>query len=58
MIGLDCNILVHLALADHPANAKTVAAVQREVGRGEKLVIPSLVITDFAIFGVLETVTP
>ena len=34
MIGLDCNILVQLAFADHPANAKTVAAVQAEIGRG------------------------
>lgn len=31
MIGLDCNILVQLAFAEHPANAKTVATVQTEV---------------------------
>ena len=30
MIGLDCNILVQLAFADHPANAKALGAVQRE----------------------------
>ncbi len=30
MIGLDCNILVQLAFADHPGNAKTLAAVQAE----------------------------
>jgi hypothetical protein len=27
MIGLDCNILVQLAFADHAANSKTIAAV-------------------------------
>ena len=47
MIGLDCNILVQLAIADHPANAKTVAAVQAETQRGEKLVFPPLVATEF-----------
>ena len=36
MIGLDCNILVQLAFADHPANAKTVTAVQKETQAGEK----------------------
>jgi hypothetical protein len=30
MIGLDCNILVRLAFADHPANAKTVVAVKTD----------------------------
>jgi hypothetical protein len=30
MIGLDCNILVQLAIADHPANARTLAAVEAE----------------------------
>jgi toxin-antitoxin system PIN domain toxin len=47
MIGLDCNILVQLAIADHPANAKTLAAVQAETARGEKLVFPPLVATEF-----------
>jgi predicted nucleic acid-binding protein len=47
MIGLDCNILVQLALGDHPANAKTLAAVQAETQRGEKLVFPPLVATEF-----------
>jgi predicted nucleic acid-binding protein len=47
MIGLDCNILVQLAFADHPANAKTLAAVEAETGRGEKLVFPSLVVNEF-----------
>jgi predicted nucleic acid-binding protein len=47
MIGLDCNILVQLAFADHPANAKTIAAVQTEIKKGEKLVFPSLVIAEF-----------
>ena len=47
MTGLDCNILVQLALQDHPANAATVAAVQTEVKRGNRLVFPSLVIDEF-----------
>jgi len=47
MIGLDCNILVQLAFAEHPANAKTVAAVQAEIGRGERLVFPPLIATEF-----------
>jgi predicted nucleic acid-binding protein len=47
MIGLDCNVLVHLAFADHPANAQTVAAVQAETRRGTKLVFPPLVVTEF-----------
>jgi len=47
MIGLDCNILVQLAFADHTANAKTVAAVQAETQKGEKLILASLVIAEF-----------
>ena len=47
MIGLDCNILVQLAFADHPAHAKTVVAVQNETQAGVKLVLPSLVINEF-----------
>jgi len=37
MIGLDCNILVQLAFADHAANSKTLAAVQAEIQKGERL---------------------
>ena|SRR6185295_12684251 len=47
MIGLDCNVLVHLAFADHPANSVTLAAVQAETGRGSKLAFPSLDINEF-----------
>jgi predicted nucleic acid-binding protein len=47
MIGLDCNILVQLAIADHPANAKTLAVVQSEIQKGTKLVFPSLIVTEF-----------
>lgn len=47
MTGLDCNILVQLALADHPAHAATVVAVQNEVQRDDALVFPSLVVTEF-----------
>jgi predicted nucleic acid-binding protein len=46
MIGLDCNILVQLAFAEHPANAGTVAAVQSEIGRGVRLAFPPLIITE------------
>ena len=47
MTGLDCNILVQLALADHPANAATVAVVQAEVQSGNRLVFPPLIINEF-----------
>ena len=47
MTGLDCNILVQLALADHPANTATIAAVQAEAQSGNRLVFPSLVINEF-----------
>jgi predicted nucleic acid-binding protein len=47
MIGLDCNVLVQLAIADHPANARTPAAVESETQQGIKLVFPSLVATEF-----------
>lgn len=47
MTGLDCNILVQLALADHPANAATLAAVQAEAQSGRKLVFPPLIVTEF-----------
>ena len=47
MTGLDSNILVQLALQDHPANVATIAAVQAETQRGNRLVFPSLVIDEF-----------
>ncbi len=47
MIGLDCNVLVQLAFADHAANAKTIAAVLAETQKGEQLVLPSLVVAEF-----------
>ena len=47
MTGLDSNILVQLALQDHPANVATIAAVQAETQRGHRLVFPSLVIDEF-----------
>jgi predicted nucleic acid-binding protein len=47
MTGLDCNILVQLALADHPANAPTVAAVQAEAERAGSLAFPPLMVTEF-----------
>ena len=47
MTGLDCNILIQLALADHPAHATTLRAVQNEVTQGNELVLTSLVVTEF-----------
>jgi predicted nucleic acid-binding protein len=47
MIGLDCNILIQLAFADHSANAKTLAALEMEAQRGERLVFPPLIATEF-----------
>ncbi len=47
MTGLDCNILVQLALADHPANAASLAVVQSEMQLGNKLVFPTLIVTEF-----------
>ena len=47
MTGLDCNILVQLALQDHPANSATIAAVKTEVQQGPFLVVPPLVINEF-----------
>ena len=47
MTGLDCNILIQLALADHPANPATVASVQAETQREGRLVFPALVVTEF-----------
>jgi toxin-antitoxin system PIN domain toxin len=47
VIGLDCNILVQLAIAEHPAHAKTLGAVQVETQRGSNLVLPSLIATEF-----------
>jgi predicted nucleic acid-binding protein len=47
MTGLDCNILVQLALQDHPANTATIAAVQAQAKLGEQLVFPSLVADEF-----------
>jgi predicted nucleic acid-binding protein len=47
MTGLDCNILVQLALQDHPANSATIAAVKTEVQQGHILVVPPLVINEF-----------
>lgn len=47
MTGLDSNILVQLALADHPANAATVVAVQAEAQSGSRLMFPPLVATEF-----------
>ncbi len=47
MTGLDCNILIQLAIADHPANAKTISAVQAEIRSQGSLAVASLVVAEF-----------
>jgi predicted nucleic acid-binding protein len=47
MIGVDCNILVQLAIADHPSNGRTLAAVEAETARNITLVFPPLVVNEF-----------
>jgi predicted nucleic acid-binding protein len=47
MTGLDTNILVQLAIANHPAHHATVAAVQAEASSGSRLVFPAIVVTEF-----------
>jgi predicted nucleic acid-binding protein len=47
MTGLDSNILVQLALKDHPANSATVVVVQSEAKGGNELVFPALVAAEF-----------
>jgi predicted nucleic acid-binding protein len=47
MIGLDCNILIQLAFAEHTANKKTRLIVHAEIESGTDLVFPSLIITEF-----------
>ncbi len=47
MIGVDCNILVQLAIADHPANGRTLATVQAKTAGNVTLVLPPLVVNEF-----------
>ncbi len=47
MIGLDCNILVQLAIAEHPVHVATRCIVDTETAKGEQLVLPSSVLTEF-----------
>ena len=47
MTGLDSNILIQLALQDHPANKATIAAVEKELQTGSRLIIPSFVADEF-----------
>jgi len=47
MTGLDSNILVQLAVAEHPRNGDTTALFQAEIERGETFALPSLVATEF-----------
>jgi hypothetical protein len=62
MTGLDCNILVQLALQDRPANSATVAAFKAEVAvllhsAGAKRLLTSNP-ADFTVFGVFEIISP
>lgn len=47
MTGLDSNILVQLAVAEHPRNGVTTKLFQAEIQRGETFALPSLVATEF-----------
>lgn len=47
MTGVDCSILVQLALPDHPVNPATVVAVQSETAKGNRLVFPPQAATEF-----------
>ena len=47
MIGLDSNILVQLALEDHPAHRATLNSVQAEIERDVRLVFPSFILDEF-----------
>jgi toxin-antitoxin system PIN domain toxin len=47
MTGLDCNILVQLAMDDHAAHAATFRAVESKIARGNRLALVSLVVTEF-----------
>jgi len=47
MTGLDCNILVQLAMADHTAHAATLRAAESEIIQGNQLIVASLAVTEF-----------
>lgn len=47
MIALDSNVLIQLALAEHEAHERTVAAVERERREGRGLALADLVVTEF-----------
>jgi len=47
MTGLDCNILVQLAMDDHMAHSATFRAVASEIAHGNRLALVSLVATEF-----------
>jgi predicted nucleic acid-binding protein len=47
MTGVDCNILVQLAISDNPINAATLLAVEHEIHQGELLLVPVLAVTEF-----------
>ncbi len=47
MSGIDCNVLVAMAFADHPLNAKAIAAVRGEIQAGHQLILFSLIIDEF-----------
>jgi predicted nucleic acid-binding protein len=47
MTGLDSNILIQLAAADHPRNSATVSLFEAENRRGETFALPSVAVTEF-----------
>jgi predicted nucleic acid-binding protein len=47
VIGLDCNILIQLAFAEHPLYSKTYAAIEAEAKRGTRFALLPLIATEF-----------
>ena len=47
MIGIDANVLVALALAEHPSHSSAVGAFDRELAAAEKMVLAPGVAAEF-----------
>jgi predicted nucleic acid-binding protein len=47
MTGLDCNILVQLAMEDHVAHSATLRKVNSEIAQGNQLILTPQVVNEF-----------
>ena len=47
MTGLDCNILVQLAMEDHVAHLATLRKVNSEIAQGNQLILTPQVVNEF-----------